>query len=222
MEFAQPLLAAAFTLWGSPTSWAELCGFVCALGMTVCNIRVIVFGWPLAIASSLFYMLVYADGRVYGQMALQLLFITVAAWGWWQWLRGTGDDGRAITVRWLPPRHRVPVLAATLAAWPAMAWWLANFTDTDVPWLDAFPTTLSITASLLLARKYADNWPLWIAVNLVSIALFSVKQWWLTVLLYAIFTLTAAIGWHAWTRRARLARTAAAPSAAPRPATPSA
>ena len=39
---------------------------------------------------------------------------------------------------------------------------------------------------------------MWIAVNLVSMGLFAAKALWLTVLLYAVFTVMAAVGWQAW------------------------
>jgi len=43
-----------------------------------------------------------------------------------------------------------------------------------------------------------ENWPVWVMVNGVSIGLFAFKGLWLTVLLYALFTLMAMAGWRAW------------------------
>ena len=78
---------------------------------------------------------------------------------------------------------------------------LARFTDSDVPFFDALPTVGSLTGQLLLARKAIENWPVWLAVNLVSVALFATKGLWLTVLLYALFALLSVIGWRAWRQR---------------------
>ena len=60
-----------------------------------------------------------------------------------------------------------------------------------------------IVGLLMLARKRVENWPVWVAVNVVSVGLFAVKGLWLTVLLYSLFTALALAGWRAWTRLAR-------------------
>ena len=68
---------------------------------------------------------------------------------------------------------------------PALAAILNRYTDTQVPWWDAFPTAPSLVGQRLLGRKYHENWPAWIEVNLVSVGLFAYKGLWLTVMLYA-------------------------------------
>lgn len=199
---ARPALVPAFTLWGSAVTWLEIAAFVLALAMVVCNLRVHVAGWPLAIASSLLYALLFADSKLYGEAALQLVFIALALWGWWQWLRGTTASGSALQVRQMTQRGRAWALAATLAAWPALAWLLMRTTDSDVPWFDALPTVGSITGQLLLARKWVENWPVWLVVNLVSVALFAYKGLTLTAVLYALFAALSVLGWQAWRQRA--------------------
>jgi nicotinamide mononucleotide transporter len=200
LQAAAPLLAPAFTLWGSPVTWIEILAFCLSLWMVVCNIRVQPLGWPLAILSSLLYALLFASDKLYGEAGLQLLFIVVAGWGWWQWLRGHGADGQALQVHRLSSRQRLLVLAATLCSWPLLGLLLHRLTDSDVPFLDALPTVGSIVGQFLLGRKLTENWPVWVAVNLVSIALFSVKGLWLTVILYALFTVMAMLGWRNWLR----------------------
>lgn len=200
LHAARPWLAPAFTLWGLPVTGLELVAVVLALAMVGCNMRVNPLGWPLAIASSLLYALLFADSGLYGQAGLQLFFIAIAGWGWWQWLHGRGGDGQALRVQTMPPRQRWLALAATLAAWPVLALLLARGTDSDVPWLDALPTVASITGQWLLGRKRVENWPVWLAVNVFSVGLFAYKALWLTALLYALFAVLSVVGWRAWWR----------------------
>jgi len=198
----EPLFAAAFTLWGSPVTWLEIVAFVLAVAMVVFNIRVNPLGWPLAIVSSLLYVALFWNSRLYGDASLQLFFVAVAGWGWWQWLRGTEADGSALHVRTLGPHGRWAALAALALAWPALGLFLKHFTDTDVPWWDAFPTAASVIGQWLLGRKYVENWPTWVVVNVVSIGLFAYKALWLTVILYAVFVALSFAGWRAWRRLA--------------------
>jgi len=203
LQAARPLLASAFTLWASPVTWLEIAAFALGVWMVLCNLRVNPLAWPLAIVSSLLYALLFADSKLYGEAGLQFFFIAVAFWGWWQWKRGTGADGQALRVHQLSPRQRWLVLAATAAAWPLLGALLDHRTDSDVPYFDALPTVASVTGQILLGRKLVENWPVWVAVNLFSVGLFALKGLWLTVLLYAVFTMLALAGWRAWSRLAR-------------------
>ena len=198
------LFAVAFTLWGSPVTWLEILAFGLSLAMVAANMRVKVVGWPLAIASSLLYALLFADSKLYGEASLQFFFVAVSVWGWWQWQRGTAPEGGALQVRWLSQRQRLTALVATLAAWPLLGMLLARATDSDVPYFDALPTVASITGQLLLGRKFVENWAVWLAVNLVSVLLFAYKGLWLTSLLYALFAVLSVWGWRAWKQRASL------------------
>ena len=202
LQAAAPmLLQPAFTLWGSPVTWLEIGAFAVSLAMVAANMRVHPVAWPLAIAASLAYGLLFAQSRLYGEASLQLFFVAVSLWGWWQWVRGRGVDGQPLRVHRLSRAQRAATLGATLAAWPLLGLVLARFTDSDVPFFDALPTVGSLTGQLLLARKAIENWPVWLAVNLVSVALFATKGLWLTVLLYALFALLSVIGWRAWRQR---------------------
>ena len=196
------LNAPAFALGAFAASRAELLGAVLGVWMVFCNFRVDPLGWPLAIASSALYLLVFAQARLYGDAALQLLFIALALWGWWQWLRGSTADGSALTVRPLTARGRGAALFAFALLWPATGLLLKHGTDTDVPWWDAFPTAGSIVGQVLLARKHVENWIAWLLVNTVAVVLFAYKGLWLTTLLYGLFALLSVIGWRTWARLA--------------------
>jgi nicotinamide mononucleotide transporter len=203
MTSLEPLLAAAFTLFGSPVSWLEIVAFVLSLWMVVCNIRVDPLAWPLAIAASLLYGLLFLSSKLYGEAGLQLFFVAIAGWGWWQWRFGTQDGGAPLAVRALSRSRLSGLVLLTLLAWPALGLLLDHATDSDVPYFDAFPTAVSVAGQWLLGRKYIENWPTWVLVNVVSVGLFASKGLWLTALLYALFALLALIGWRAWARLAR-------------------
>lgn len=200
MALLDPLLAAAFTLLGSPVTWLEIVAFGLSLWMVVCNMRVNPLAWPLAIAASLLYGVLFMDSKLYGEAGLQLFFVAIAGWGWWQWRFGTQDGGAPLVVRALGWQRLRWISALALLAWPLLGLLLDKATDSDVPYFDAFPTVLSVAGQWLLGRKYIENWPIWVLVNVVSVGLFASKGLWLTALLYALFALMALAGWRAWAR----------------------
>ena len=193
--------APAFVLWGAATTWLEVIAASLALVMVGCNMREIHWGWPLAIVSSLLYVAVFAQARIYGDAALQVFFAIVAFWGWFQWLRGHRADGSRLRVSRLTPRGMALALLACAVAWPVVALFLQRFTDSDVPWWDGFATGLSLVGQFLLGRKFVENWLVWLAVNTASVGLFIHKGLWLTVGLYAVFTVLSIAGYLAWRRR---------------------
>lgn len=198
LAWADPWLAPWFIAWGVPVSQLEAWAFVLSLLMVGFNLKVNPAGWPLAIVSSALYGILFARSRLYGEAVLQLVFIAVSFWGWWQWLRGVDERAQVLTVRSLSGTQRVLVLGLTLLAWPLIGALLDHITDSDVPYFDALPTAGSLAGQWLLGRKWVENWPCWLAVNLVSMGLFAYKQLWLTVILYGIFAVLSAWGWLQW------------------------
>jgi len=176
----------------------EIAACVLGLAMVLCNIRAWHWSWPLAISSALLYFFVFKDSLLYGEAGLQLVFVVISLWGWWQWLRKTDEAQPAVAIQRLTSRGWLVVIATSAALWPALALLLHNFTDSDVAWWDALPTSLSLVGQVLLGRKYIENWLVWMVVNIISVALFAHKGLWLTCVLYALFTALSVWGWRAW------------------------
>jgi nicotinamide mononucleotide transporter len=195
------LFEIAFTLWGSATTWLEVTAFVLALIMVGCNIREVHWGWPLAIVSSLMYFALFWRSKLYGDAVLQVFFAVVACWGWFQWLRGVRADGSTLKVSAMTRNGLAGVVILCAVLWPLTGLFLKTYTDTDVPWWDAFPTAVSVVAQFLLGRKLIENWLMWIVVNVVSVGLFAFKGLWLTALLYLIFIGLSVVGLRAWQRK---------------------
>ena len=75
---------------------------------------------------------------------------------------------------------------------------MANNTNADFPYGDAFTTVASLVAQFLLARKKLENWIIWIVVDLVAIVIYSLKGLYLTTFLYGVYLLLSAKGLYDW------------------------
>jgi nicotinamide mononucleotide transporter len=208
-DLAGALQQTDFILWGSPVTRAEWLGAALGFWMVVCNARVHPLGWPLAMLSSLLYALVFLESHLYGQAALQVVFVVMAAWGLWEWLRPSKGTEHGLQPRMASTEVRRHAIWATLLLWGLLGTLLARTTDNPAPYADALPTAGSLVATWMLARKYSDNWLMWFLVNLSALVLFAQQGLWPTVALYAVFALMSAWGWWMWGRRGRpLASTA--------------
>ena len=85
-------------------------------------------------------------------------------------------------------------------SWFVMAYILANYTNSDVVWLDSFTTALSIVGMWQLAQKYVEQWLSWIVVDVVSVGLYIYKELYFTAGLYALYAIIAILGYLKWKR----------------------
>ena len=189
-------------VFGQTTTLLELISFVLVVITVVLNIRRVHWAWLFSIVSSAMYGVVFYGARLYGDMALQGVFIVVSVWGWYQWLHGGGKhDPLPVTTS----SKRVLVLAgaAWLIGFLLIATFLKHYTDTDVPYPDGFLTAGSLVGQLLLSRKKVENWLVWIVVDVLYVGLYVYKGLAVTAVLYAMLVVLAAIGLYVWYRDSR-------------------
>jgi nicotinamide mononucleotide transporter len=194
------MLETAFTLFAAPVTWLEIAAFILSLICVALNIKEVHWAWPFTIAASALYAWLFYVSKLYGEAALQIVFIVVAFYGWWQWVFAREDllGAKPLRPQYLRRSLWLWLAIAWLTAWLAIGAFLQHFTDTDVAWWDAFPTAGSLIATTLLARKTIENWPLWVIVNAVSIPLYLYKSLTLTAILYVVFLILAVVGWKVW------------------------
>jgi nicotinamide mononucleotide transporter len=188
-------------LLGFVTTPLELISFILSVITVWLNIRQTHWAWLFSIISSATYGMVFFRSSLYGDMGLQLVFIAVSVWGWYQWLHG--DERHAqLPVTRLGARGRAACAAGWLAGFVLLAWFLRTYTDTDVPRADGFLTAGSLVGQLLLSRKKVENWHVWIMVDVLYVALYIHKHLLLTAVLYGAFVAMAVVGLRAWSRAA--------------------
>ncbi len=77
---------------------------------------------------------------------------------------------------------------------------LSKQTDADLPYWDSATTVLSFVAMWMTARKYIENWAVWLVVNVIATCMYTAKGIELYALLYAVYFGMAVVGWSAWRR----------------------
>ena len=105
----------------------------------------------------------------------------------------------------MPKRSWLKAGVVFIVALLAIAWLLINYTDSNVPWWDAFTTALSIIGMWMLARKYLEQWWVWIVVDVVCVGLYIYKDLHFTAGLYALNAIIAIFGWVNWKKLMKVA-----------------
>jgi nicotinamide mononucleotide transporter len=156
-------------------------------------------GFPVNFAACLLYTWIFGLQRLYGNTGLQVWFALMQVYGWYYWNSRTSAEHTArIIPRLLSRRQLFITLTTLLSGTLILGYYLDNYTQADLPWPDAFCTSGSVIAQILLSRAYLLNWLLWIAVDLVYIPMYLAKQLYPTAVLYAVLLIIAAMAWHQW------------------------
>jgi nicotinamide mononucleotide transporter len=167
--------------------FAVLTSFVgVALGITGKRIT-----WPWWALSSILYGVLFIQWELFASAALQIVFIVAAVIGWFGW-EPSGAEPSAIK-----NRERALILAAIILATLVLAPVLKSMGAAST-YVDAVLFFGSLSAQILMVFEKYENWSLWLIVDAGYSALYASQDLLFTSLLYAAFTVLAALGWSKW------------------------
>lgn len=181
------------------TNYIEITGTILGILFLYFEIKQNWWLWPLGILTSVFYIFIFYQAKFYADMGLQFYYVVISIYGWWYWWRGTNDHAKAeLPIVRLAPKLALMLSALTTLSFGIIAYILVNYTDSPVPYWDAFTTALSITATWMLAHKILEQWYIWILVNIISLALYVYKGLYPTVVLFAFYAVLSFVGYQQW------------------------
>lgn len=164
--------------------------------------------YPVGLAATALYAVVFWQAHLYASAALQAYFIVIQLYGWWFWSRGdAGREPPIGTWRWTTIGLLL-LPAAALTVGVSMA--LARLTDAVTPVWDTAILALSVLAQFLLDRKQIRHWIVWAVTDVIAVFVYGGQGLWVTAGLYLLLLINVAYGWIRWRRALRLQMDAAA------------
>ena len=193
-------------------NYFELTAVIFGIVSVYLSTRQNILSWPTGIVNVTMYIVVFWETKLYADMGLQVVYLILSIYGWYEWLYG-GANRTELPVSRTPPRVALALVAIAAAGAVLLGSLLARHTDAALPWLDSSLTATSLVAQWMMTRKLLENWAVWMAVDVVYVGMFIYKTLYLTAGLYAVFFVLAAMGWRSWRRS--LEKSAAPGVAAP-------
>lgn len=161
-------------------------------------IRRSLWAFPIGLVAVTVQGVLFFRSRYYADATLQVFFFVALAYGWWHWTHSNGESAVELPVT----RLTLSGLAITIAtAGVGTAVWALvarKYTDSIMPFRDAFIASFSVAAQVLQSRKQIENWPFWVIVNGVAICSYWAGGLYYTAFLYAIYLAMAFAGWRSW------------------------
>lgn len=177
-------------------SFLEITGFIFGVAGVWLTIKQHVACFPVGLVNVVISLFLFIELKLYSDSLQQGVYIILLSYGWYSWSRNVKMTSTQPS--YMNNEMKIYLFIIFLILSFIMGYLFDNFTDADVPYIDAIATSMSFAAQYLIARKKIENWLIWIAVNLLYIGIYSYKEVYLYVVLFLIYLILAVKGYFDW------------------------
>jgi len=155
--------------------------------------------WYAAIISSGLYFFIMMSANLYMEAYLQIFYIFMAIYGWFQWNKISEDKSKFIVRTWSIKQHLIVISSVISLAYISGS--LLNiYTEAALPFIDALTTWGAIIATYMVAKKLLENWIYWFVIDSISVLLFMSRGLYLTSVLFFVYLIIIYFGYKSWTK----------------------
>ena len=183
-------------------NWLETLGIITSLICIWLNTQQSIWGWFWAIISSGIYSIIFFRTHLFADMGLQFFFILLSIYGWFSWKFGN-ENQTVLLVSKISTKLSFICSAFFLIFSLVSGYLLSKNSSASLPYLDSSLTAISLIATWMTARKYLENWLLWIFVNIAYVGMYLFKGLNGTAILYLFLIVLAMKGYKDWSISAR-------------------
>jgi nicotinamide mononucleotide transporter len=177
----------------------DIIGAVIGLWYLWLEYKASIYLWVVGIIMPAIYIFTFYKAGLYADFGMNIYYFLVAIYGWIVWTHGKKDKDKAeMPITHASKKIILPCIVIFIVLWLFIAWVLIHFTNSTVPWIDSLANVISIIAMWMLARKYVEQWLLWILADGIFFGLYIYKGLPFTAILYGIYTIIAIFGYRKW------------------------
>ncbi len=162
--------------------------------------------WIVGIIMPAISLWLFWNKGLYADFGINIYYLLMAVYGYLKWsglLSVKGKEKKEEPITHIPIKVVWGCLMVFAAVWLLIGYILHRFTDSTVVLLDSFTTALSIVGLWLLARRYVEQWLVWIVVDAVYVWLYYKKGIYFSGTLYMLYTIIAVFGYRRWVRQCK-------------------
>jgi nicotinamide mononucleotide transporter len=186
------------------TTLLEIIAVVFGLLSVWYSMKVNILVYPTGIVSVIIYVYICFFAGLYADMGINFVYFIMSVYGWYNWTRPQSDKLR-LPVTFSSKRDHIIAIIGTIVSFVIIRAVLIAYTDSNVPNIDAFTTSVFIVGMWLMAVKKVENWIYWIIGDIVSVPLYFYKGLVFTSFQYLVFLILAIMGYIAWRKEAQRA-----------------
>ncbi len=181
----------------------EITGTLVGLIYLWLEYRASIYLWIASIVMPAIYLYIYYNAGLYADFGINIYYLLIALYGWLAWrygfhLFGNNKKQEELAITHTPKKVWAKLLFTYLATQIIIYTTLVLYTDSTVPLWDSFTTSLSVVGMWMLARKYVEQWWVWMVVDITSAGLYIHKELYFTSTLYALYAIISIFGYYKW------------------------
>ena len=170
--------------------------------------RASIWMWLVGFVMQALGIVLYYQKGLYADCGMEFYYLAMTVYGYLAWRgisrrrhRSSADTPSPTPITHFPRCLILPWVLLILTLWAGIYTLLVCLTDSTVPLADSFTTALSIVGIWALARKYLEQWWIWLAVDAVTCGLYFYKGIPFKASLYGLYVVIAIAGYHKWRKQ---------------------
>ena len=176
-------------------SWLEVVAVLTAVLYLILVIKENIWCWFFAFISTGIYVYLFYSVVLLSESVLNVYYLIMAIYGWWQWHTGNGHE--AVSIQKWPLSRHIKILIVCGLLVPVVGYGMSQL-GASYAYLDALVAILAVSATIMLAYKVFENWYYWLLVDTLSIYLFWQKSMYLTAILFVLYIVLIFVGIQNW------------------------
>lgn len=153
--------------------------------------------YPAGIIGILLSLYLKLNAKLYAESLLSMYYLVMSVYGWIIWSQRKAKN-ETLPVSWTNKQELQIAFAIAIGGYFILYYALVHFTNSDVPILDAFVSSVAWAGMWLLARRKIENWIFLNVSNIVAIPLLWHKNLVLFSLLTLFLFIVAIFGYFDW------------------------
>lgn len=199
-----------FNLWDYPVSYIEFIASLAGVIAVYLAAHSNILTWPIGIVNITLFFIIFWQVQLYSDVFLQVYYFVISIYGWKNW---NIEMHKKIPIKMLNNNWKLNIMAIILSGSICLGylvshfhtWWPNLFSqEAAFPYADSAVALMSIIANTLMAKRFLENWFLWIMVNIVCIFLYFAKNIIFVSIEYFVFLLLAIIGHIQWKKEIKI------------------
>jgi nicotinamide mononucleotide transporter len=154
--------------------------------------------YPTGIAATALSIFILFEAGLYAECLLNGYYIVMSVYGWWYWIKKQHEP--PVKVTRCNRQEWVTVSAIVVGGFALLTILLKYYTDSSVPYWDAWVSATAWAGMWLLAKRKIENWILLNISNAFAIPLLFHKDLPLYALLTLFLFIVAVQGYFKWNK----------------------
>lgn len=185
------------------THWLDITTTALGLAYILLEYKASVWMWVVGFFMQSLGIVLYYQKGLYADCGMEFYYLAMTIYGFIAWMRHKQKTSD-LPIRHMPKNTALVWVGLGLVFWLAIYLILSHFTNSRVPIADSFTTAFSIVGIWALARKYLEQWFVWIIVDIVTCCLYFYKDIPFKASLYGLYVVIAVFGYFKWKKTIEL------------------